>query len=187
MDLSGYTLEIVHRDGEFVLCRGRAVASPTPHPPSVLVLQPASEHPLPAHVRMLEHELALRDELDSKWAVRPLALAQYQGRAALILEDKPGEPLGRLFDEPVSRAPGTQRSAEPATELGLFLRLAVGLAAAVSEMHRRGIVHKNIKPAHILVDAATGQVWLTGFGIASRLPRERQTPEPPETIAGTLA
>ena len=28
---------------------------------------------------------------------------------------------------------------------------------------------------------------LTGFGIASRLPRERQTPAPPETIAGTLA
>ena len=28
---------------------------------------------------------------------------------------------------------------------------------------------------------------LTGFGIASRLPRERQAPEPPEIIAGTLA
>src|SRR6266496_682914 len=26
-----------------------------------------------------------------------------------------------------------------------------------------------------------------GFGIASRLPRERQAPEPPEFIAGTLA
>ena len=31
------------------------------------------------------------------------------------------------------------------------------------------------------------QVWLMGFGIASRLPRERQSPEPPEFIAGTLA
>ena len=30
-------------------------------------------------------------------------------------------------------------------------------------------------------------MWLTGFGIASRLPRERQSPEPPEFIAGTLA
>jgi len=30
-------------------------------------------------------------------------------------------------------------------------------------------------------------VWLTGFGIASRLPRERQSPEAPEFIAGTLA
>ena len=28
---------------------------------------------------------------------------------------------------------------------------------------------------------------LTGFGVASRLSRERQAPEPPEVIAGTLA
>src|SRR5215470_6393069 len=34
---------------------------------------------------------------------------------------------------------------------------------------------------------ADGHVRLTGFGIASRLSRERQAPEPPETIAGTLA
>jgi serine/threonine protein kinase len=39
----------------------------------------------------------------------------------------------------------------------------------------------------VLVHSATGQVWLTGFGIASRFPRERQSPEPPEFIAGTLA
>src|SRR5262249_54714979 len=41
-------------------------------------------------------------------------------------------------------------------------------------------------PGNILT-CATGQVWLLGFGIASRLPRERQTPDPPEQIAGTLA
>ena len=39
----------------------------------------------------------------------------------------------------------------------------------------------------MIVDSAAEQVWLTGFGIASRLPRERQAPEPPEIIAGTLA
>ncbi len=38
----------------------------------------------------------------------------------------------------------------------------------------------------MLVDDA-GQVSVTGFGIASRLPRERQAPAPPEIIAGTLA
>jgi AAA ATPase domain/Protein kinase domain len=32
-----------------------------------------------------------------------------------------------------------------------------------------------------------GEIRLTGFGIASRLVRERQAPEAPETIAGTLA
>jgi serine/threonine protein kinase len=39
----------------------------------------------------------------------------------------------------------------------------------------------------VIVDIATEHVWLTGFGIASRLPRERHAPEPPEIIAGTLA
>src|SRR5471032_1385605 len=61
------------------------------------------------------------------------------------------------------------------------------MAAALGKLHQAGLVHKDVKPAHILVNCADAQVHLTGFGIASRLPRERQPPEPPETIAGTLA
>src|SRR2546428_6450725 len=71
-------------------------------------------------------------------------------------------------------------------ELGLFLRVAVGLASALRQLHAQGIIHKDIKPANLLVDTATGRVWLMGFGIASQLRRERQAPEPPEVIAGTL-
>src|SRR5258708_42134 len=67
-----------------------------------------------------------------------------------------------------------------------FLRIAIGLAAALGQVHRHGLIHKDIKPANVLVDD-DGNVWLTGFGIASRLPRERQAPAPPEIIAGTLA
>ena len=67
------------------------------------------------------------------------------------------------------------------------MRVAIGLAVALGQLHGRGLIHKDIKPANVLVNDATGQVWLLGFGIASPLPRERQAPAPPEIIAGTLA
>ena len=91
----------------------------------------------------------------------------------LVVEYTGGEPLDRLIGEPM--------------EVGRFLRLAVALTAALGRLHGRGLIHKDIKPANVIVDSAAGHVWLTGFGIASRLPRERQAPEPPEIIAGTLA
>src|SRR5262249_46767758 len=94
-------------------------------------------------------------------------------RTMLVLEDAGGEPLERLLGVPV--------------EVGCFLRLAVAVASALGKLHQRGLVHKDIKPANILLNEATGQVWLTGFGIASRFARERQSPHPPDTIAGTLA
>ena len=87
------------------------MASSTPYPPSVLISTLNSEHPRPDHIRMLEREWALRSELDSTWALRPLALAQHQGRAALILEDQQGELLARVLKiPPVSHALGARSS-----------------------------------------------------------------------------
>src|SRR5262249_51839566 len=64
---------------------------------------------------------------------------------------------------------------------------AIGLATALGGLHGRRLIHKDVKPAHALISPAEGQVRLMGFGIASRLPREWQAPQAPETIAGTLA
>jgi serine/threonine protein kinase len=130
-------------------------------------------HGAPDTLDRLAHEYGLKDELEVAWAVRPLELVRERGRTMLVLEDPDGEPLDRLLGAPM--------------EVGSFLRLAMGIAAALGKVHQRGLVHKDIKPANILVNRTTGEVRLTGFGIASRLLRERSAPEPPETIAGTLA
>jgi serine/threonine protein kinase len=50
-------------------------------------------------------------------------------------------------------------------EVECFLRLATPVAAALGKLHQRGLVHKDIKPANILLDEATGEARLTGFGI----------------------
>jgi PAS domain S-box-containing protein len=173
VDLSPDRLHTILEDGEFVLCRSRDAAD-TPSPPrSLLVVIPRSEHPRPQIVRMLEHEHSLRDELHPAWAVRSLALTTRDGRAALVLEDPGGELLVQGTGTPM--------------EIAEVLRVGAGLAAALRQLHGRGLIHKDIKPANVMTDRRTGQVWLRGLGIASRVPRERRLPEPPEIIAGTLA
>ena len=173
LELENGTRQTLRDDGEFglyrVRCRSTADADVRP----ALLVAPLREHTAPRSLRRLEHEYSLRAELDSAWAVVPLGIAAHQGRPVLVLEDPGGEPLDRLVGAPL--------------ELRQFLRLAIGLAAALGQVHKRGLIHKDIKPANTLVNAATGQVWLTGFGIASRLRRERQSPDPPEVLSGALA
>ena len=166
------SLQVLWEDGERLFCRGWHF-DPDGTRKSVLAVLPAAEHPTPASLDRLAHEYGLKDELDSAWAARPLELVRERGRAMLVIEDPGSEPLDRLLGAPM--------------EMGGFLRLAVNIAAAVCQVHQQGLVHKDIKPANILVAGAGGEVRLTGFGIASRLPRERQAPEPPEFISGTLA
>jgi PAS domain S-box-containing protein len=165
--------QVLWADGERVFCRGWRLGEDGSRS-AVLIVLPVASHPPPSILDRLAHEYGLKEELNGPWAVRPLEIVRDGGRTMLVLEDISGfEPLEALLTAPV--------------EVGSFLRLAVGIAVAVGKMHQRGLVHKDIKPANILLNRTTGKTKLTGFGIASRLPRHRQAPEPPETIAGTLA
>src|ERR1700726_4533641 len=165
MDLSSYALSLL-RSGDLTLYRGtgKGVAS---------VLVVTAENGSLVYLNRLEREYALRGELDAAWAARPIALTRYNDRPTLVLEDPGGEPLDRLLSGPL--------------ETTIFLRIAIRLTEAIRRVHERGLIHKDIKPGNILLDVVSGGVWLTGFGIASRLPRERQNAEAPEVIAGTLA
>ena len=171
VDLSEYILEPLRENEEFIFYRGRHRNQVDA--PRVLLLAPVSTHPTLGTLKKMQHEYSFRSELDAGWAARPFALSQYSERPMLLLEDPGGEPLNQLIRGPM--------------ETTQFLRVAVGLATALSQLHAREVIHKDLKPSNMLVDSATGQVWLTGFRVASRLPRERQSPEPPEFIAGTLA
>ena len=169
IELSRYVFEALRKDKEFILYRGQSKDDAS----QVLVLSLAAQCPTPESLKRLEHEYSLKEELDPTWAARPIAIARYWDRPVLVLEDPGGMPLDQLLGQPL--------------DVAFSLRLAISLSTAIGHLHQRGIIHKDIKPANVLVNSVTGQCWLMGFGIASRLPRERQSPEPPEFIAGTLA
>jgi len=166
------SLEVLWRDAGRAFCRLSQDYADGGRYAFIPILSDA-EHPAPESVNRLAHEFELREYLDGAWALRPLQLVRDRGQTMLVVEYSGGEPLDRLVRQPM--------------EIGRFLRFAVSMSAALRQLHGRGLIHKDIKSANVLVDSKTGNVWLTGFGMASRLPRERQSPDPPEFIAGTLA
>jgi serine/threonine protein kinase len=168
----GDLFEVLWEDAERAFCKlSRNDAQGHRH--AFLPIVAGGEHPTLESINRLAHEYELRNYLDCAWALRPLEFARERGQAMLIVEYTRGEPLDRLIHEPM--------------EIGGFLRLAVSLTAALGQLHGRGLIHRDIKPANVLADLAIGQVWLTGFGITSRLSRKRGALESPEIISGTLA
>src|SRR5277367_3626606 len=168
---SEHVLVPLREGSDFTLYRGRQHGNPSP----ILVVALTREQPSPQSLRRLEHECSLAAELDPAWAARPLALSRHERRTILVLKDPGGEPLDRILE----------RGHGQPLDVTRVLRIAIGLTTALGQVHRRGLTHKDLKPENVLVD--DDRVWLTGFGIASRLPRERQVPAPVETISGTLA
>src|SRR3954470_14374476 len=168
-DLSAYSFEKLHEDHEFVVNRGTHGDAAT----SVLLMEVALERPLQSTVDRILHAYSLAGELDPAWAVRPLAVLEHRGHPALLLYD----PGGTYLDDALRASPS----------LPARVRLAIASARALGRFHARRLIHRDIKPGHIIVNVQTAEAWLTGFGLTTRLPRYRQSPEPPESIAGTLA
>jgi PAS domain S-box-containing protein len=167
-----YVLEPLREGTDFTLYRGRRRSDRAP----VLGVALETQHPSSEGLRRLEHEYSLAADLDPGWAAKPLALTRHEGRSLLVLSDPGGEPLDRVLE---------RNGARP-LDMARVLRVAIGLAKALGHAHRQGLIHKDIKPANVLV-SDDGDAWLMSFGIATQLPHGRQAPVPPEIIAGTLA
>ena len=152
MKLPGYQVSGAPvRVGHYVIQGGHRDAGGAP----VLLKGPHRQPASPAYVDALRRELSLRAELHVSGVLPAQELLQHEGSFWLVMDDPGAVPLSSLL-------------AGGPLDLGTFFHLALKLCAVLGELHRRDMVHENVRPEAILVHPATHELWLDGFDLATR-------------------
>ena len=83
----------------------------------------------------------------------------------LVLDDIRGERL----DATLRRGP---------CSIARFFEIALKLVDALSCVHRHHVIHRDLRPRNVVVNASTGRLQIVDFGAASELARELRQPMP---------
>jgi predicted ATPase/serine phosphatase RsbU (regulator of sigma subunit)/tRNA A-37 threonylcarbamoyl transferase component Bud32 len=171
INIPGYTIKDQIYQGEHNAIY-RAVRE-IDHSPVVLKLL-RDDYPAPQEIVKLRREYEIMRDLDLPGIVRVADLVSYRNQPALVLEDFGGQALSQLI------------AAGP-IELAGFFYLAVQLVVTLAELHRRGLIHKDLKPANIIVNPLTMMVKITDFGISTRFSQTKPQTSNLRRLEGTLA
>ncbi len=120
--------------------------------------------------RRVRHETSMLEWLRGVAGVVQLAEAP-RDAVSVVLDDAGGASLAEL-DKPLAAAD--------------LIRLGLGLGRAVTGMHRRGVMHRDITSANIVV-SGDGTPTLVDFALASSLAEIRPESTHHAGIVGTLA
>ncbi len=157
------------------------------------VIVKALRDPHPHFNELVEfrHQYVVTRNLDSPHIVRPIALERHDNGYILVMLDQGALPIKQYWEERFSykslQADGAESAIAPPEKIKELLQVTIQLAVALHYLGTERVVHKDIKPANILIHPDTGQVQLIDFSIASLLPKEQQQPINPNGLEGTLA
>ncbi|BAY11268.1 trifunctional serine/threonine-protein kinase/ATP-binding protein/sensor histidine kinase [Calothrix sp. NIES-2098] len=144
---------------------------------SVIVKLLGHNYPSFSELIQFRNQYLIAKSLDFPGIVQPCSLENHRNGYALVMEDFGG----------ISLFAYTQEQQHSALAIADFLAIALQLADILYELYRHRIIHKDIKPANILINPKTQQVKLIDFSIASLLPRETPEIQNPNVLEGTLA
>ncbi|MBE9118528.1 AAA family ATPase [Lusitaniella coriacea LEGE 07157] len=160
-----------------------------------------NEYPTFSELVQFRNQYTIAQNLDLPGIVKPLALKTYRNGYALVMPDEGYASLQNGYRE-TDGATGKQgdgekkgKSAMLAPDKGIsgqfsiaeFLKIGIQLAEILHGLSQNRVIHKDIKPANILIHPETKQVKLIDFSISSLLPKETQEVQNPNVLEGTLA
>ncbi len=171
LTLPGYQVTAeIHRGAKTTVYRGLREADGCP----VILKTLSADYPSAQALACLQHEYALTKDWQEHGQPRSYALLKHGTRLVLVLQDIGGVAINRVL-------------ATQTLSVGRFLTLALALAHALSQIHQRNLIHKDINPSNLVVNLATGEVQIIDFGIACQLSRETAQLQNPGHLEGTLA
>ncbi|WP_293142319.1 AAA family ATPase [Okeania sp. SIO3I5] len=128
------------------------------------------------------NQYTIAQNLDFPNIIKPLSLEVYDNGYVLIMEDMGGISLSNYLE--IATDKNDRYKYLSLTE---FLEIAIRLTETLHYLYQNRVIHKDIKPANILINPDTKQIKLIDFSIASLLPRETQEIQNPNILEGTLA
>ncbi|HAX80208.1 MAG TPA: serine/threonine protein kinase [Cyanobacteria bacterium UBA11372] len=169
--LAGYRLlELLYCGTRTAVYRGIRLVDSQPVALKLLQLDYPSFHDL----LQFRNQYANAKNLNIPGIIRPYSLESYRNSYALVMEDFGGV---SLRDYTCNRG----------LAIAEVLEIALQLAQILHDLQQNRVIHKDIKPANILIHPKTKQVKLIDFSIASLLPKETQEIKNPNGLEGTLA
>nr|WP_202222579.1 ATP-binding sensor histidine kinase [Okeania sp. KiyG1] len=172
--LSNYEIgDLIHESKRTVVYRGVAKADAQP----VAIKLMRNQFPAFNELVQFRNQYTIASNLSIEGIVKPLALLSYQNGYALIMPDIGGISLGEYYQ---NLSPHTKYISQ-------FLDIAIEIAEIIYQLHQNRIIHKDIKPANILINPETKQIKIIDFSISTLLPKETQTIQTPNVLEGTLA
>ncbi|NEQ45800.1 MAG: AAA family ATPase [Leptolyngbya sp. SIOISBB] len=149
----------------------RAVEESSQRPVVVKIL--TIEYPSFNDLLQFHNQFTIANNLPTSGIVRPLKLLPWHNSYLLVMEDFGG----------ISLADYAQQ--KPLTWQEVWA-IAKKLADILHDLCQHRVVHKDIKPANILIHPNSKHVKLIDFSIASLLPKETQEIQNPNVLEGTL-
>ncbi|QRK11164.1 AAA family ATPase [Archangium violaceum] len=118
----------------------------------VVVKMPVTPHTGAREIERYRREHAILEQLrDVRGVARTLGFEQSHGRPVLLLEGASGKALSESTGQPL--------------DVERFLPLAISLASTLADIHRHGVIHKDLKPSNILL-LPSGECRIIDFGTA---------------------
>ncbi|MEG4988740.1 AAA family ATPase [Microcoleus sp. BR0-C5] len=128
------------------------------------------------------NQYVIAKNLNIPGTVKAYSLESYHNRYALVMEDFGGISLSSYL----ANLPSASNEPLEGLPVNEFFPMAIQIASALDGLHRHRVIHKDLKPANILINPTSKEVKLIDLSIASLLPRETQEIQNPNVLEGTL-